>query len=115
MARYLRDNPSEAKSIEQEVKDWNSANPDRVAMVPAQQEGSSEDERFAGFAVTNPSQLYAASSSTKSSLHPCAILDGGTNVHIINDAFEDRIIERRPATTAHQVYTGNGQIGRAHV
>ena len=110
---FLQKNPKFSADVDEAIKRWEdttrlknnvsgSAINSEVYQTEFQQiEAESDDDKFAGTC------LAAGSSSLKCSLYQAIVLDSGTNVHIINNALQNRIVSRRKATSEDKVIAGN--------
>lgn len=75
-------------------------------------------DNFSGGCLTLSGAASRTSTLTTTSSSPlwhAVVLDTGTNVHVVNSSMEQRIVHRRPATEADQVYSGNTILEAAEV
>ncbi|KAI0997575.1 hypothetical protein K3495_g10612 [Podosphaera aphanis] len=109
---FLQKNPKFAAEVDEAIKKWEESvlrarkniagNAESMEVARTQENQSeSEGDSFAGTC------LAAGSTSSSCSLFCAVVLDSGTNVHIINEKLESRIVSRRNATSQDVVNAGN--------
>ncbi|KAI0993672.1 hypothetical protein K3495_g14511 [Podosphaera aphanis] len=109
---FLQNNPKFAAEVDEAIKKWEESvlrarkniagNAESMEVARTQENQSeSEGDSFAGTC------LAAESTSSSCSLFCAVVLDSGTNVHIINEKLESRIVSRRNATNEDVVNAGN--------